>query len=276
MSQQAFPFAVRLLGFSHSEEERIAEHLAQERERGFRYLVLEEDNLQDPDLHVANADDLHALATVNDLCPSEIRPALLVGAPAVDLPHPCVPRPYTWQSVLAVLDRLVVQRADALSRLQASDVVRVAERRRRHRPDLDLGDPAQYEKMRRKVPEDGMVLVVDRNPALYDVLADLLLRYKVPVEWVNSETDAIALREQRPVALLLLNTSTPHVDPYRLCWAMQEQDSPLRMACALLVGPHFVYDREQARFAGVDGFLRKPLSTQHLMALLRRFLPSVR
>lgn len=271
-----FPFAVRLIGFAPAEQEGIAGHFALEREHGYRYVALEEDNLQDPDLHLANADDLHALAEVADLRPGDLRPVLLLGTPKADLDCPGIPRPLDGGRLLAGLDRLVERRADALSRLEASDVVRVSERRRRPRPHLDLGDPARYETMRRRIPEDGVVLVVDRRPELGEVLAGMLRRFGRMVERVESETAAIAIRQRRPVALLLINTSTPHVDPYRLCWALQEQGAQTRTACVLLVGPHFMLDREQARFAGVDGFLRKPLTTPQLLSVLKRFLAMLR
>lgn len=274
MSKQAFPFAVRAIGFSAGELSRLAAQLVSARQRGFRYVLLEEDNLQDPDLYLVDGEDLRALAAVSDLRPGDLRPVLLVGAPAVEMPCQCIPRPVEAGALFAGLDALVERRADALSRLQASDVVRVPERRRRPRPDLDLGDPARYERMRRKIPENGVVLVVDRHPALHEAVAAMLRRQGAEVVRVDSETAAVGLREQRQVSLLLINTSTPHVDPYRLCWALQEQGSQVRHACVLLVGPHFVYDPEQARFAGVDGFLRKPLGAPALMSVLKRYLPA--
>lgn len=273
MSKQAFPFAVRLLGFDPGARSHIAALLSRDRERGFRYVALEEDELQDPDLHLVDADDLRALAEAAALPAADLRPVLLAGEPAVDFPCACIPKPVDAGALLAGLDALVERRADALSRLQASDVVLVSERRRRPRPDVDLGDPARYEQMRRKIPEDGVVLVIDRRPALSDAVTAMLGRYDIEVVRVDSENDAVRLREQRQVSLLLINTSTPQVDPYRLCWALQEQGSRARAACVLLVGPGFVYDREQARFAGVDGFLRKPLAPPALLSVLRRYLP---
>lgn len=276
MSNQTFPFAVRLIGFSNQELEGFASAFESVRSRGYSYFHATEHNLQDPDLYVANADELKALVTLADLKPSDVRPALLVGRPAIELPYPRVGRPIHWNDMLDALDSLVEKRADALSRLEASDVVMVPERRRRDRLDIDLTDPAEYEKMRAKVPRNGMVLVVDKSPALRDYLADLFARQKVPVAWVSDEVEAVELCKQQAVAAVMVNTSTPGVDPYRLCWAIKEKDSPVKTTVIFLISKPFEYDVEQARYVGADGFLNKPLASHHLITALKKSLPHLR
>lgn len=273
MISQTFPFAVRLIGFSPEEEASFDENFAVRQGQGYGYFRLEEHNLQDPDLYVANARQLKPLVVLADLRPSEVRPAMLVGTPDVDLPYPCVDFPIRWEQLFETLDELVEKRADALSRLEASDVVTVPERRRRDRIDLDLTDPAEYEKMRAKVPSNGAVLVVDKTPALRDYLSDLLARQKVPVLWVNDEVAAVDVCKQEPVAVVMINTSTPGVDPYRLCWAVKEKDSPTRISVVFLVSKPFAYDLQQARYVGADGFLNKPLASHHLITVLKKLLP---
>jgi len=273
MISQTFPFAVRLIGFSHEEQAAFDENFAAKPGRGYGYFRLEEGNLQDPDLYVANARQLKALVSLADQRPSEVRPAMLVGRPGLDLPYPQVDSPIRWAQLFETLDDLVEKRADALSRLEASDIIAVPERRRRDRLDLDLTDPSEYERMRTPVPENGALLVVDKAPALRDYLSDLLARQKVKVLWVNNESEAAEICKQERVAVVMINTSTPGVDPYRLCWAVKEKDSPLRIAVVFLVSKPFIYDLEQARYVGADGFLKKPLASHHLVAVLKKFLP---
>lgn len=276
MTNQPFPFAVRLIGFSVDEANAFDAHFAVEQGKGYGYYRLADDNLQDPDLYIANADALKALVILADLRPCDVRPVLLVGTPMVELPYARVDRPLKWDKLFEALDALVEKRADALSRLEASDVVTVPERRRRNRLDLDLTDPAEYIKMRAIVPENGMVLVVDKAPALRDYLTDLLARQKVPVAWVNDEVEAVALCKREPVAVVIINTSTPGVDPYRLCWAIKEKNSPVKTVVIFLVSKPFEYDAEQARYVGVEGFLNKPLASHHLITVLKKFLPRSR
>lgn len=273
MTNQTFPFAVRLIGFSDQELDAFEAGFEEGRGKGYAYFRLEEDNLQDPDLYIVNADELKALVTLADLKPSDVRPALLIGSPVVDLPYPRVTRPIEWGVVFEALDELIEKRADALSRLEASDVVTVPERRRRDRLDLDLTDPAEYEKMRTRIPSDGVVLVVDKTSALRDYLSDLLSRQKVPVAWVSDEVEAVELCKQESIAVVMINTSTPGVDPYRLCWAIKEKDSTVKTAVIFLVSKPFEYDLEQARYVGADGFLNKPLASHHLITVLKKFLP---
>lgn len=273
MSSKSFPFAVRLIGFSQQECEAFEANFAVGSGKGYGYFSLAEENLQDPDLYIANGDDLKALVKLDSLRPSNIRPAMLVGAPMLDLPYPCVRKPVRWPALFAVLDDLVERRADALSRLEASDVITVPERRRRDRIDLDLTDPAEYARMRALVPKNGAVLVVDKNPVARDHVAGLLNRKNVPVAWASDEAQALESCRQNPTSIVIVNTSIPALDPYRLCWTIKERSMPLRTSVVLLVSKPADYDGEHARRVGADGYLVKPLASQHLNSMLKKFLP---
>jgi CheY-like chemotaxis protein len=276
MTNQPFPFAVRLIGFSEEESNAFEASFAARQGKGYAYVRLVEDNLQDPDLYIANAEGLKSLVILADVRPSAVRPALLVGTPAIEVSYPRIGRPLKWPELFAALDGLVEKRADALSRLAVADIVAVPERRRSSRLDIDLTDPAEYEKMRVPVPSDGIVLVVDKAPALRDYFADLLARQQVRVEWVSDEVAAVELCKRQRTAVVMINTSTPGVDPYRLCRAIKEKDAPLRTVVIFLIRKPFEYDVGQARDVGADGFLNKPLASHHLIAVLKKFLPQFR
>lgn len=276
MLNRYFPFAIRLIGFPPRESNIIDATFEVEQGKGYGYFCLEEDNLQDPDLYIANADELKVLVILADLRPSTVRPALLIGKPQVDLPYPYVERPIDWTRFFEALDDLVEKRADALARLEASDVVTVPERRRSNRLGLDLKDPAEYERMRTKLPTNGIVLVVDKNPALRDYLAELMVRNNLHVVWATDEQSAVELCRQQFVSIVMINTSTPSTDPYRLCRTIKDKNVPIKTRVIFLVGKSFVYDQQQARQAGVDGFLNKPLTGRHLVSVLKKFLPFLR
>jgi CheY-like chemotaxis protein len=272
MPLHPFPFAVRLIGFPKPEENLFDACFGNGQEQGCRYFRLADENLQDPDLYVANALNLKALLALSNQRASDVRPAMLVGAPPCELPYPHIDRPIHWQRFLEVMGCLVEKRADALSRLEASDIVAVPERRRNDRFDLDLTDPAVVEKLRSRVREEGGVLVIDRNPALRNYLGDLLARQGIAVEWADNESAAVDLCSRQRFSVVLLNTSTPGVDPYRLCWGIKNKDDPHRIAVVFMVGESFEYDRDQATFAGVAGFVNKPIASHHLIAVLKKLI----
>lgn len=273
MPKNIFPFAVQLIGFSEEEAAAFDEAFAVVRRKKYAYFRLVEDNLQDPDLYIACANQLQTLAVLAGLHLGEVRPALLAGTPAVELGYPRVDYPIRWPQMFTVLDELIEKRAHALARLEASGIVAVPERRRRSRLDIDLTDPAEYEKMRTKMPDDGVVLIVDRNPAFRDYLSDLLARQGVTVEWAGDEMTAVELCRRRPVSVVMINTTTPKVDPYRLCWGIKDKDAPFKTAVIFLISKPFEYDAEQARYVGAEGFLHKPLASHQVIAVLKKYLP---
>lgn len=229
------------------------------------------DSLQDPDLYCANADDLKALAILSSLGPSNIRPALLIGSPAVALPYPYLARPIRWSKFFDVLDALIEQRAAALARLHPA-LPPVPERRQRGRLDIDLTDPNDYIRMRSK-RRDGGVLIIDKNPLFRDFTADLPAMRKVPATWVATEQAALDHCNQHDVAVVLINTATPAVDPYRLCRTIRSGRAGGGVVVILLAGKPFSYDSRRGQEAGCHGFLNKPVSAQLVLATLQKYLP---
>jgi CheY-like chemotaxis protein len=274
MPNSRFPFAVRLIGFSPEDAVSIEKNFAEKRSKGYRYFSLPEDNLQDPDLFLANASEWKALVALSYLGPSAVRPVLLVGTPEIELPYARVSDPIKWPEMLEALDQLIEKRADTLSRLEASDVITVPERRRRDRLDPDSADPADYMRMRRP-PLIGGVLIIDKNPAFSDYAGGLLARRNVPVNWVDAESAALDFCRKSKISLVMINTSTPKVDPYRLCESIKTTIAE-RATVIFLVGKSFTYDQPLARQVGCDGFLNKPVTGNCLISVFKKFLPQTR
>jgi CheY-like chemotaxis protein len=271
MEKKKFPFAVRLMGFSAHEVDLFLAYFELEQDQGLAYFGLSEDSLQDPDLYIANADDLRTMVQLTALRPSDARPALLVGTPPVALPYACVQRPVRWEHLFDELSKLIEKRADTLSRLPASDLVAVPDRRRRERVDIDLTDPADYMAMRRPPPRGG-VLLIDKNGDFTRRMNDLLARYNIVADWVDSEEGCIDLCGNMPISAVMINTSTPQVDPYRLCANIKKMHTNTNTAVIFLVGSPFVYDVARARSVGSDGLLDKPLTCNIVLMALKKFL----
>ncbi|MCG2586214.1 response regulator [Massilia sp. TS11] len=269
MLATAYPHAVRLLGFSPEDTDEIATVLADAPLPGAGYFCLSEDSLQEPDLVIANGADLQALALLAAAQPGPLLPAVVVGEASSLLAVPHLPLPVDPDELFALLDALMARRAQALAGGAAAPAL--PERRRRPRLDYDLTDPSEYLALR-KAPPTGAVLLVDTDGQLREHIVPLLAPRRVSVEWTDSAALAVSLCEETPVALVLVNTATPGLDPYQLCAEIKATPKGLRIAVVLLAAADFTFDRERARSAGVRGYLDKPVSDRNLLALLQKML----
>lgn len=273
MPSQNNPLAVRLIGFSPQEIETFEATFEIDRGADYSYFRLAEGNLQDPDLYIANGDDLKALAILDDLRPTDVRPALVVGEHGDLLPYVSVDKPVRWRKLFEALDKLVEKRAQALAGLEAAGIVPVPERRRRDRVDLDVTDPADYVRMRVQSLRKGGVLIVDKGPAFHQLVAETLARHNVAVAWAANEVKAVELCVQGAISAVIINTSTPGVDPYRLSQLIRKPGADPNLVVIFLVSKPFVYDPARASSTGVNGFLNKPITSAMLLSSLMKFLP---
>lgn len=266
-----YPFAVRLAGFDPDERPRLANALAKAPGDGPGYFCLLDDSLQEPDLVIANSDDLKAMASVMAAPPTALAPVLVIGEAAQEYPYPRLHRPLNLGHLYGMLEELIERRADAQVQLTSRGLPLLTERRRKPRLDLDITDPADYLKLR-KEPLRGAVLIVDKSAALRDHLEVLAGPGRLAIEWTDSAVAAQRLCDETPVALVLINTSTPLIDPYGLTASIKAQRGGGRIAVVLLVGANFHYHAVRAKAAGVRGLLDKPVADRHLIALLKRLL----
>ncbi len=155
-----YPFAIRLAGFGPEERPRLANILAKAPVDGPGYFCLLEDSLQDPDLTIANGDDIKALARLMAAPPTALEPAIVVGDATLEFPYPRLARPIELARLFGMLDELLQRRAEGQAQLTARGLPLITERRRQPRLDLDVTDPAEYAK-RRKPPIKGAVLIID-------------------------------------------------------------------------------------------------------------------
>ncbi len=272
MLAKKHPLTVRLLGFSIMEGSHLGTTLAHAPRPGPSYFCLLGDSLQEPDITIANGSDLKALATLVAIEPNPVRPALVIGLPLAELAYPVLPRPLDSTKLFKLLTDMVRQRSEALDALAPGETPSFIERRRRIRLDLDMTDPADFSQLRQHAHAGG-VLIVDKRGALRDHVAKLLLPYpEISVEWTDSADNALAQCGATPLSVVIINTSTPDIDPYALCKAIKQQPGGERIAVVLLVNQAFGYDTMRARAAGVRGMLDKPVADRHLLSALKKLM----
>ncbi|MFZ6724546.1 response regulator [Undibacterium sp. MH2W] len=272
MSQKTPTIAIRLLGFSAKEEETFFAVLAVAREKGYSYTCLMPGSVQDPDMYIVNADQLSALATLSDLNPGEAQPVLLIGKTDVPLPYQTMSKPIRWRKIFDVLDDLVGKRELLLTTLSAHAPLTVHERRREKRLDFDLTDPMVYDRMRRQPVAKGGILVVDKDTHFREYVAAVMDPYGISVTLASDERSALLLDRNNQHALTLINTSTPNVDPYRLCDGLKKQNDGFKTSVILLIDKSFVYQTTLAERVKCSGFLVKPLSRRVLIRTLKKYL----
>jgi CheY-like chemotaxis protein len=272
MNAPKYPFAVRLIGFAAAEAAEVSAALAQAPPAGPSYFCLLDDSLQEPDLYIVDGDDSLALATLAGANPSDVAPALLIGnAAAPSLPFPHAPRPFDAHRMHELLAGLVGKRALALAQLSARGLAPLIERRRHPRRAIAVTEPLLHEQHRKPAPA-GAILIVDKGGAFRDHVAKVLGARRQPVEWTDSAGAALRLCDETAVSVLMINTSTPQVDPYRLCADVRGLAAAERTAVLFLVGRHFSYDAARARAAGVRGLLDKPVADRHLYSAIQKLM----
>jgi CheY-like chemotaxis protein len=263
------PFAVRLIGFDQQEGAQLATVLAGSPAAGPAYFCLLDDSLQEPDVFIANGDDKKALIHLDSTRPSPVQPALVAGGDPADCHWPCLAKPLDGGRLHALLAQMMRRREQALAQLVMPGQPLVLDRRRHARLD---GEPGPEFYRRRQGPPHGAVLIIDKGGAFRDHVAEVLAARRLPVEWTDSAHTAVRLCDETPVSLVMINTSTPGIDPYALCSAIKAQDGAARTAVVFLVSRGFCYDSSRARDAGVRGLLDKPVADRHLMAALHKLL----
>jgi CheY-like chemotaxis protein len=262
MHAQKIPTAVRLLGFSAGTAMHLASLLAAAPRSGPLYACLHDDSLQEPDFVLADGSNAAALAWLDGMRCAP--PALVIGGP-VHAGHAHLPLPIEPDQLYACLVHLLAERRRALALLSARGEPLLAERRRRPRlgPDAGCADG-------RQPPRDGKVLIVDKGGAFRDHLAGLVGDGRLAIAWTDSAPMAVRLCDETKVALAMINTAAPGIDPYQLSRTIKAQDGAGRTAVVLLVGRTFNYDSTLARGAGVRGLLDKPVGDRSLVAMLQR------
>lgn len=275
MHSPSHPHAVRLIGFAPDDSAGLGAALTQSGANGPHFYCLLDDSLQEPDLYLVKGDDAAALAVLAGLNPSEATPALLLG-PASRLPFARIDWPPAPRRLHQVMGELVARRAQALARMAArGDAPMLIERRRNPRLDVDLSDASHAEgdfAAQRKTPPAGAILIVDKGGAFRDHVAKVVGARRLPIEWTDSAGAALRLCDETPVSMLMINTSVPQVDPYRLCADVKGLPTAQRTAVVFLVARSYPYDAGRARAAGVRGLLDKPVADRHLYSAIQKLM----
>lgn len=130
------------------------------------------------------------------------------------------------------------------------------------------------------VPSGGpLVLVVEDNPVNQKVIGHQLALLGLAVEMVGDGVEALALwragRTTRRHALLLTDLHMPGIDGYALAATIRaEEAGGSRLPIVALSANALSGEIERCRSAGMDDYLSKPVRTDQLGEMIRRWLPA--
>ena len=114
------------------------------------------------------------------------------------------------------------------------------------------------------------ILVVDDNEDALLVLRMLLQLKGYGVQTCTSGQQALALVEENPPEVILLDISMPGMDGYETCRRLRQQAWGKTGRIFALTGYGQVENIEQGYKAGFDGYLVKPVDLDELLKLLEK------
>jgi DNA-binding response OmpR family regulator len=121
------------------------------------------------------------------------------------------------------------------------------------------------------VPEAGRILVVDDTPANIKLLDAVLSPQGYTVVPATSGADALALVDQEPPDLVLLDILMPGIDGYEVCRRLRDRPDTAHLPVIMITASE-TKDKVKGLEAGADDFLAKPFDQAELLARVRSLL----
>lgn len=115
---------------------------------------------------------------------------------------------------------------------------------------------------------DAPILVVDDDPTILAVVAELLDLEGYAVATATNGAEALTAVEQQPPRLVLLDMRMPVLDGWGFARAMRERGRPLH----ILVMTAAQDARRWAEEIGAAGYIAKPFEADDLIAAVKQAL----
>lgn len=119
------------------------------------------------------------------------------------------------------------------------------------------------------------LLVVEDNEVNQLLAKELLEREGFEVVIVNNGAEAIDILEHQSFGGILMDIHMPVMDGYEATRLIRSQAKYKDLPIIAMTANAMVSDREDAEAAGMNDHVSKPIMTEHLFSVLRRWLPVV-
>jgi CheY-like chemotaxis protein len=116
------------------------------------------------------------------------------------------------------------------------------------------------------------ILVVEDDENLRDYFRFVLENSGHRVEGVGDGQAALQMCLSAPPDLVLLDVMIPEVNGYEVCNRLKADEKTKGVKIIMVTAKGFSADRQQAKNAGADGFLPKPVSPLELMGEVNKLL----
>ncbi len=126
----------------------------------------------------------------------------------------------------------------------------------------------------RQVTAENMrrILIVDDVPDILLLLSKLVARMGYQVETAPGAKEALAILREKPIDLLLTDWSMPGMNGGELISAVKREESWSEIPTIVLTGHDTEVERTEARVAGCDRFLVKPIKRDELQSVISELL----
>ena len=117
------------------------------------------------------------------------------------------------------------------------------------------------------------ILIVDDDSRNIFALKAVLTVRKYSCVAANNATDGIAMmKENKDIAVVLLDMMMPDMDGYEAMAKMREDEQLKNIPVIAVTAQAMVGDRERCLEAGAVGYISKPVNVEELVTLLNKYI----
>ena len=116
------------------------------------------------------------------------------------------------------------------------------------------------------------ILVIEDNVLNLKLVRDVLTHAGFAVVAASTGEEGVSMATERPPDLVLMDLQLPGIDGTEALRRLRSHPSSRCVPVVAVTAFAMRSDRENARRAGFDGFVEKPISTRSLPIQVRRFL----
>ncbi|TAL73555.1 MAG: response regulator, partial [Rhodanobacter sp.] len=120
------------------------------------------------------------------------------------------------------------------------------------------------------------VLLVEDDPTVAAVIVGMLQAQGQHVVHVGDGLQGLAELERGRLDAVLLDLDLPGIDGFQVARLMRQHAAGAQLPIIAVTARSAATDEAEAQRAGMDGFLRKPLTGAELAAMLNRVLDADR